>query len=147
MNNAYDEGLPCVARPHTRWFTLVITIIGYVLIFTLAPDRAVELTAVFWTYVILRMQFFSPDLVVYDSGVEVRRYGFKTFLRWTDIRYVRVSRFNSQIFPTTIPRWLRVLVYDSLLINSWRDNYKTALELIEERALSSPEQITNRVYD
>jgi hypothetical protein len=93
------------------------------------------------------MQFFAPDLVVYESGIELNRYGFKTFLRWQDIQYVRVSRFNSQIFPATIPRWLRWLLYDSLLINSWRENYKTAMKLIEERTQAASTQFTNRVYD
>lgn len=133
---------------YMRLASVMIAIIGYMLIFTVVDERVTILSFIFWTYILVRIQFYAPDMVVYESGIELNRYGFKTFWRWQDIQHVRVSRFNSQIFPTRIPRWLRlVLGYDSLLINSWRGNYKTAMKLVEERVQAANEQVTNRVYE
>ena len=147
MNDSTNSNLVCTAPLYMRIVTLFIAIIGYVLIFALVDKRVIELSLILWTYMLVRMQVYSPDLVVHDTGVEINRYGFKTFLRWQDIQSVRVSRLNSQIFPTTIPRWLRLLVYDSLLINSWRANYEVTMKLIAERSQTNASQMTQRVYE
>ncbi|MDQ7026502.1 MAG: hypothetical protein Q9P01_18700 [Anaerolineae bacterium] len=148
MNETKTHGLACITPLYMRLATVMIGIIGYVAIFTVVDERVTILSLIFWTYILVRIQFYAPDLVVYDSGIELNRYGFKTFWRWQDIQYVRVGRFNSQIFPTTIPRWLRLILgYDSLLINSWRGNYKAAMQLVEERVQTANEQVTQRVYE
>ena len=147
LSDTQKTNVACTAPLYMRILTLVIAIVGYVIILTMIDKRVTELSLIFWTYMLIRMQLISPDLVVHDTGVEINRYGFKTFLRWQDIQGVRVSRLNSQIFPATIPRWLRVIVYDSLLINVWRENYKVAMELIEERSRMNDQQTTQRVYE
>ena len=147
MNEFETKSIACYTPLYMRVAMVLIAIIGYVIIFRWVDERVTTLCFIFWTYMLLRIQLYAPDFVVHDTGIEVNRYGFKTFLRWQDIEHVRVSRFNSQIFPATIPRWLRLLVYDSLLINAWRENYKTAMKLVEERTKSANEQVTHRVYE
>jgi len=97
-------------------------------------------------YMSLRVPLYSPDIKVYSDGIEVRRFQFKNFLYWTDIRGVRVSKLNSQIFPKNIPNWVGWLFYDFLLINFWRTNYDEAMKFISENVDTTQQLQQGRIY-
>jgi hypothetical protein len=136
--------MECIVPRRVKLLWIAVGITAALLIFWLQRENWL-----LWgllTYMALRVPLYSPDVYVYSDGVEVNRFGFKNFLYWTDIRGVRVSKLNSQIFPKGIPNWIGWLLYDFLLINFWRTNYKEAMEYISDNVNTTQQLQQGRVY-
>ncbi|MCA9911909.1 MAG: hypothetical protein KC496_01105 [Anaerolineae bacterium] len=98
-------------------------------------------------YMSLRVPLYSPDVRIYSNGIEVSRFGYTNFLYWSDIRGVHVSKLNSQVFPKGISNWMGWLLYDFLLINFWRTNYKDAMDYIKKQVEMTQQLHQGRVYE
>ncbi len=136
--------MDCVVPRRIKLFWIGLGLVVALLIFWLQRENWLLWGLV--GYMSLRVPLYSPDVYVYSDGVEVNRFGFKNFLHWTDIRGVRVSKLNSQIFPSGIPNWVGWLFYDFLLINFWRTNYKEAMDYIAEHVDTTQQLQQGRVY-
>lgn len=137
--------MECVVPRHIKIFWLAFAAVVALLIMAFLRDN--WMVWGLFIYMALRVPLYSPDVQVFSDGIEVNRFGFKNFLHWSDIRGVRVSKLNSQIFPQGIPNWMGWLFYDFLLINFWRTNYKEAMEFIDQQAEMARQLNQGRVYE
>lgn len=141
-----ETGVRCVTPRWLKWMILVgFLIVGFVVI-TQVLDNSL-LGWAFLFYLLLRMPFYSPDIIVYQSGIKVRRFFYTNFLAWDDIAAVRIGQINAQIYPKGIPFWMRYALFDSLLISKPRTNYDEAIEIIRENRVNVESLMPQRVYE
>lgn len=144
---AVGEGIKLKIPMSIRILTFILAIAGYAVIFLFLPERVLILSVVFWTLIQFRGLLYSPNLVVYENGIETNRLGLKHFTHWRDISYVRVGEINSQIHPNGIHKVVRMFLYSNLLINKWRHNYDEGIELIQQNVTESQEKFPERAYE
>ncbi len=137
--------MECIVPRHIKVMWIAFAAVVALLILWLQREN--WMVWALFIYMTLRVPLYSPDVQVYSDGVEVNRFGFKNFLHWSDIRGVRVSKLNSQIFPRNISNWVGWLFYDFLLINFWRTNYKDAMEYIKNHVETTQQLNQGRVYE
>jgi hypothetical protein len=130
-----------------RVFSLLISVLGYVLIFLFVPERAFILALIFWSTVQCRSIFYAPEITVYDNGIETNRLGIRHFTYWREIDYFRQGELHSQIYPQGINKYVRRFIYSNLLINKWRRNYTEAIDIIKRNVEEAQEALPERVYD
>lgn len=130
-----------------RAITLLIWIAGYSVIFLLLPPRVWVLGVILWSVMQFRGLLYSPELTVYDNGIETNRLGLKHFTHWRDISHLRVGQINSQIHPNGIHKFVKMFLYSNLLINKWRHNYAEGIEVIQQNVEQAQETFPERVYE
>mgnify|MGYP000132615237 CR=1 FL=1 len=141
------DGIDLKIPMSVRILTFVIMIAGYSAIFLFVPERALILSLIFWTIMQFRGLLYSPNITVYENGIEANRLGIKHFTHWRDISHVRIGEINSQIHPRGINKIVKTLLYSNLLINKWRHNYDESMEIIEQNVQASQEKFPERAYE
>lgn len=141
------NGLRLEVPTYIRGLSIMISVFGYIAIFLWIPERILVLSLFFWTVVQLRGLMYSPEITVYENGIETSRFGVKRFTPWRDIRYVRVGQINSQIYPDGIAKFVRMFLYSNLLINAWRSNYDKAMEIVKANVEQAQETMPQRAYE
>ena len=144
---AVGEGVELKIPLKVRILTFLIWILGYAVIFLFFPERVWLVGSIFWTVIQLRGLLYSPEITVYENGIETDRLGIKHFTQWRDISYVRVGDINSQIHPRNINKYVKMLLYSNLLINKWRHNYEHGIEIIQQNVENAQESLPERVYE
>lgn len=146
MEQTKTNGIECYSPAWSKALVILLSIIvGYVLVYQVLDNNI--LGWVFLLYVVIRIPFYSPDVIVYDEGVDVDRFGFKRFLAWDDLEYIRVGTINCQLHPRNLPKWVQWMVYDSILINSWHSNFKQVREKLEENQGKAGRMPPQRSYN
>ena len=141
-----EQGILCVVpRPIKALIVVGALLFAYVGVVQILNNH--PLGWILWLYMFARIPFYSPDLVIYETGIMVDRFGVQRFLKWDDIRHIYVGKFNTLIYPQTIPQHLRIFFYNYLSINFWRTNYKEASRIIKENYLEQIENPVQRVYE
>lgn len=142
-----DEGLRLEVPLLVRFISLLISLAGYIVVFTLVPERALILALIFWSVVQFRAILYAPEITVYQQGIETNRFGFRHFTYWHDIDHFRKGELHSQIYPASINNYVKRFLYSNLLINKWRHNYDEAIKMIEENIEAVQEKSPERVYE
>jgi hypothetical protein len=85
-------------------------------------------------------------MTIHPHGIETRRLFWRHFTSWDEMAHVRFGEFNSQIYPATLNPLVKILLYNNLMIMSWRKNYKEAIALMREQ-LEQRESRPQRAYE
>jgi hypothetical protein len=89
--------------------------------------------AVFWS---IQGLLLSPDMTLYADGIELSYFGLKRFIEWKDITHLHEGWKYYQISYRKKAWWLSLLTLGNpLTINSWRRNYRQAIDIIEDNVL------------
>jgi len=141
------DGIELKIPVKVRILTFLIWILGYAVIFLYLPERVWLVGTILWTVVQLRGLLYSPEITVYENGIQTNRLGIKHFTHWRDISHVRVGEINSQIHPDGIHKFVKMFLYSNLLINKWRHNYEQGIEIIQQNVEQAQETLPERAYE
>ncbi len=141
------EGIELKIPVKVRILTFLIWILGYAVIFLYLPERVWLVGTILWTVVQLRGLLYSPEITVYENGIQTNRLGIKHFTHWRDISHVRVGEINSQIHPDGIHKLVKMFLYNNLLINKWRHNYEQGIKIIQQNVEQAQETFPERAYE
>ena len=88
----------------------------------------------FATWAISGGWYMSPDLTIFNDGIETKRLGIKQFIAWKDINYVSLHSLGCNIGHRKIPFAMKVflLFNPPIRLTKWRNNYKEAIKIIME---------------
>lgn len=145
------NGLHLTVPQWVRAVSTAMAIGGYVAIFLWLPDDLPPyifgLSLIFWTLTQVRAMLYSPEITVYENGIETSRLGIKYFTPWRDIKHIRVGEINSQVYPAQLHKLVRIFFYNNLLINGWRANYDEAIEIIKANVEETQKVMPKRAYE
>ena len=140
------NGIKCYSPIWSKGLVIVVAVlIGYFLNY-----RVLDNSILGWiclSLFLMRIPFYSPDMIVYDEGIETNRFGFKHFLKWSDIEHIRVGTINCLLRPRNIPSFVKMMFYDSILINGWHTNFSEVREKLKENQGAAGAMLPQRAYD
>lgn len=91
-----------------------------------------------WFYLLIRLPLMFPDLVVYDEGIEVKRFFVKHFLFWSDISDIYRGSIHVRIYPKNIPFFIKLIIYESFFVMFWCKNFEEAIQNMTHKLNQSP---------
>lgn len=76
----------------------------------------------------------TPNITILDDGLLASRFGIRHFISWDRISRADLGRTHSRIYYRGIPLFMRILFfYNSFLVFGWRNNYKEAVKIINDK--------------
>lgn len=90
---------------------------------------------IFWLYVGLVIFVGSPDLVFYETGIEIRIWWLRGFVKWDNVHWAYSDGYKTRIYlkEVTPPSFImRTFVNTGLGMSKWDENYYFILRILEE---------------